>query len=76
MFRTDILEYMTDFYDNGHILDICSSSFITLIPKNKKLVYVNDFHPISLIILQCKIIDKLLANNLINRVIDLIISLE
>lgn len=50
-----------------------SSSFITLIPKSKDLLTLNDYQPISLIGSLYKIIAKALVNH-IKRVIGMVIN--
>nr|GEX81694.1 transposon TX1 putative 149 kDa protein [Tanacetum cinerariifolium] len=46
----------------------CNASFITLIPKVSNPMFVKDYHPISLIGVQYKIISKLLALRLVQVV--------
>nr|XP_043639112.1 uncharacterized protein LOC122610185 [Erigeron canadensis] len=71
----DISNMVSDFYHCAFIPPGCNSSFITLIPKVQNPVLISDYHPISLIGLQYKIIAKLLATRLAN-VIDSVVSSE
>ncbi|GJS41117.1 RNA-directed DNA polymerase, eukaryota, reverse transcriptase zinc-binding domain protein [Tanacetum coccineum] len=60
----DIVSYVKDFEASGSIPRSCNSSFITLVPKVEDPLVIGDFHPISLIGNQYKIIAKILANRL------------
>nr|GEZ99449.1 RNA-directed DNA polymerase, eukaryota [Tanacetum cinerariifolium] len=51
-----------EFFSLGVIPNSCNSSFIALIPKVIDAKLINDFHPISLVGCQYKIIGKILAN--------------
>ncbi|GJY57007.1 putative RNA-directed DNA polymerase, eukaryota, reverse transcriptase zinc-binding domain protein [Tanacetum coccineum] len=64
-----------DFFSNGVFPRGCYASFISLIPKVSNPTVIADFHPISLIEAQYKIIAKILANRLA-QVIDSLISHE
>lgn len=50
-------------------------SFITLTRKNKKPTMVKDFHPISLIGIEFKILAKILANT-VAKVVDKLVGDE
>nr|GEV49138.1 putative RNA-directed DNA polymerase, eukaryota, reverse transcriptase zinc-binding domain protein [Tanacetum cinerariifolium] len=73
--KTDILEFVSEFFVTGFIPTGCNSSFITLIPKVINPMGVSDYRPISLIGIQYKIIAKVLALRLA-KVVDSIVSLE
>nr|GEZ90615.1 transposon TX1 putative 149 kDa protein [Tanacetum cinerariifolium] len=49
IFKTDILEFVSEFFVTGFIPTGCNSSFITLIPKVINPMGVSDYMPISLI---------------------------
>ncbi|KAM0019451.1 putative RNA-directed DNA polymerase [Helianthus debilis subsp. tardiflorus] len=57
----DILDY---FYDNEGFNIGCCSSFITLVPKKKDPVELNNYRPINLIGVISKVVSKVLANRL------------
>lgn len=60
----DVISYVKEFEASGVIPKGCNSSFITLIPKSRDPLTLNDFRPISLIGCQYKIIAKILASRL------------
>ncbi|XP_022040327.1 uncharacterized protein LOC110942874 [Helianthus annuus] len=60
----DLKELEASFYNKGAISERCSSSFITLIPKNKDPVGLKDYRTINLIGVISKTISKILANQL------------
>nr|GEW82667.1 putative RNA-directed DNA polymerase, eukaryota, reverse transcriptase zinc-binding domain protein [Tanacetum cinerariifolium] len=61
IFKTDILEFVSEFFVTGFIPTGCNSSFIILIPKVINPMGVSDYRPISLICIQYKSIAKVLA---------------
>ena len=61
-----------DFFNGNLSLEAINNSFITLIPKAHNPTSVNDFRPISLLSGVIKIITKLLANRLQEKIIPLI----
>ncbi|GJX72023.1 RNA-directed DNA polymerase, eukaryota [Tanacetum coccineum] len=63
------------FFRSGRFPKGCNPSFIALIPKVNDTKFVKDFHPISLIGCQYKIVGKILANRL-SRVIGRLVSKE
>ncbi|GJU89969.1 RNA-directed DNA polymerase, eukaryota [Tanacetum coccineum] len=71
----DVINAVKEFFKSSTIPNGCNSSFIALILKVLDAKHLNDFHPISLIGCQYKIIGKILANRL-SLVINDIISLE
>ncbi|GJR89309.1 RNA-directed DNA polymerase, eukaryota [Tanacetum coccineum] len=71
----DVINAIKEFFISSTFLNGCNPSFIALIPKVLDAKHLNDFHPISLIGCQYKIIGKILANRL-RLVIDEIISHE
>ncbi|GKB24004.1 RNA-directed DNA polymerase, eukaryota, reverse transcriptase zinc-binding domain protein, partial [Tanacetum coccineum] len=73
--KSDVMEFVHHFFNNGILPRGCNTSFITLKPKVLSLMVISDFRPISLIGAQYKIIAKVLANRLA-RVIDSVISHE
>ncbi|GJR49954.1 zinc finger, CCHC-type containing protein [Tanacetum coccineum] len=75
LIKDDVVRFVNEFFSTGLISKGCNSSFIALIPKVPNAKFVNDFHPISLIRCQYKIIGKLLANRL-GSVIGSCISFE
>ena len=64
---------MLDFLNNGNMLPKINHTNILLIPKNRNLVKISDFRPISLCNVIYKIISKVLANRL-KQVLPQIIS--
>ncbi|GJU78052.1 RNA-directed DNA polymerase, eukaryota [Tanacetum coccineum] len=73
--KSDVMDFVHHFFNNGILPRGCNTSFITLIPKVPSPMVISDFRPISLIGAQYKIIAKVLANRLA-RVIDSVISHE
>ncbi|XP_021995891.1 uncharacterized protein LOC110893079 [Helianthus annuus] len=73
LFESDFSNLLASFYSEGSISEGCSSSFITLIPKNKYPVGLKDYRLINLIGVISKTISNILANWL-NKVIGAIIS--
>ncbi|XP_071698919.1 uncharacterized protein [Rutidosis leptorrhynchoides] len=59
--RDDLVQAINWFWLTGEISEGCNSSFITLIPKKKDPVNLNEYRPISLIRSYYKIIAKLLS---------------
>jgi hypothetical protein len=70
--KEDIYTLCFDFFNGNLSLEAINSSFITLIPKVHNPTSVNDFRPISLLSGVIKIITKLLANRLQEKIIPLI----
>jgi hypothetical protein len=60
----DIMQLISDFFDEKISLESINSSLITLVPKQYNTNSPNDFRPISLLNSVLKIITKLLANRL------------
>ncbi|GKE06748.1 RNA-directed DNA polymerase, eukaryota [Tanacetum coccineum] len=73
IFSFDIISYVKEFETKAFIPRGCNSSFITLVPKIKDPLSINEFRPISLIGCQYKIISKILANRL-SKVIASVVS--
>ncbi|GJV84453.1 RNA-directed DNA polymerase, eukaryota, reverse transcriptase zinc-binding domain protein [Tanacetum coccineum] len=71
----DVVRFANEFFASGSFPKGCNSTFITLILKVSNAKFVSDFHPISLIGCQYKIIGKILANRL-SMVIGSCISAE
>ncbi|GKE19852.1 RNA-directed DNA polymerase, eukaryota, reverse transcriptase zinc-binding domain protein [Tanacetum coccineum] len=69
----DIVLFVKDFEVSDSIPRGCNSSFIILVPKGDDPLVVEDFHPISLIGSQYKIIAKILANRL-SRVVSSVVG--
>ena len=61
--KSDLVRVFQDFFKNG-VINICSETYICLIPKKKEACRVSDFRPISLITSLYKIISKVLASRL------------
>ena len=70
--KEDIYTLCFDFFNGNLSLEAINNSFITLIPKVHNPTSVNDFRPISLLSGVIKIITKLLANRLQEKIIPLI----
>ncbi|KAK3199814.1 hypothetical protein Dsin_023229 [Dipteronia sinensis] len=62
--REDFMTFILEFYDDGSVVRELNTTFITLIPKKKRLTMVNDFRPIRLV----GSMHKILANVLSNRI--------
>ncbi|GJT61670.1 putative RNA-directed DNA polymerase, eukaryota, reverse transcriptase zinc-binding domain protein, partial [Tanacetum coccineum] len=75
IFKNDVFNHVLEFFSTGFIPSRCNSSYITLIPKVINPMYVGDYHPISLIGIQYKIIAKIMAIRLA-KVIDSVVSME
>ncbi|KAF5807675.1 putative RNA-directed DNA polymerase [Helianthus annuus] len=73
LFEKDFKEVMDYFFVDGALNVGCGSSFITLIPKLKDPVGLNNYRPISLIGVISKLVSKVLANRL-KRVIGSVVS--
>ncbi|GJX03109.1 RNA-directed DNA polymerase, eukaryota, reverse transcriptase zinc-binding domain protein, partial [Tanacetum coccineum] len=69
IFKNDVFNHVLEFFSTGFIPSRCNSSYITLIPNVINPMYVGDYHPISLIGIQYKIIAKIMAIRLA-KVID------
>lgn len=67
-----LLTLCTFFYLRSSIPLGCNSSFITLIQKMDSPLLIKDYHPISLIRMQFKVIAKLLGNRLSQVLYDVI----
>lgn len=63
-FRGDIFAFVEDFFAHARISSGCNYSFLTLIPMTDSPLVVSDFCPINLILIQHKIIVKILALHL------------
>ncbi|GJZ45992.1 putative RNA-directed DNA polymerase, eukaryota, reverse transcriptase zinc-binding domain protein [Tanacetum coccineum] len=75
LLKKDIFKFVDSFLASGMIPQGANSSFFTPILKVSNPIHIKDFHPISLIGIQYKIISKILANRL-SKVIDKIVSKE
>lgn len=73
--KNDVFDFVVEFFQNARLLFGCNSSFITFIPKVTSPVVINDFWPISLIIIQYKIISTILDIRLA-KLIHLVVSSE
>lgn len=58
------MKVIDEFYYSDEFYDHLNNTFITLIPKKKKVVELRDFRPINLFSSTYKIISKLLASRL------------
>ncbi|GJS45072.1 RNA-directed DNA polymerase, eukaryota, reverse transcriptase zinc-binding domain protein [Tanacetum coccineum] len=74
LFKDDIELFISDFFATARLPLGTNSSFITLIPKVSNPMFIKDYHPISLIGLQYKIIAKIFANRLATVVNSLVSS--
>ncbi|GKB69895.1 putative reverse transcriptase domain-containing protein [Tanacetum coccineum] len=75
LFGEDVLNAVKEFFNSSIFPNGCNPSFIALILKVLYAKHLSDFHPISLIGCQYKIIGKILANRL-SIVINELISHE
>ncbi|GKE18651.1 hypothetical protein Tco_1426228 [Tanacetum coccineum] len=75
LLKEDVVKAVRSFFYSFVMPRGENSSFIKLIPKIANPIHIKDFHPISLIGMQYKIIAKILANRL-SKVIDKVVSLE
>ncbi|GKB55633.1 RNA-directed DNA polymerase, eukaryota, reverse transcriptase zinc-binding domain protein [Tanacetum coccineum] len=75
LIKVVVFAFVHEFFNSSHIPRGYNSSFITLIPKKDNPMNVKDYHPISLIGIQYKVLAKILANRLAS-VIDSVISNE
>ncbi|KAJ0491837.1 putative RNA-directed DNA polymerase [Helianthus annuus] len=73
VFEQDFKNLLEFFHKEGRINVGSSSSFITLIPKSKDPVELNNYRPINLVGVISKVISKVLANRL-KMVISTVIS--
>ncbi|GJY44701.1 RNA-directed DNA polymerase, eukaryota, reverse transcriptase zinc-binding domain protein [Tanacetum coccineum] len=64
LIEDDVVRFVQEFFLSGSFPIGCNSSFISFIPKVSSTKLVTDFHLISLIGCQYKIIGKILANRL------------
>ncbi|GJW03090.1 RNA-directed DNA polymerase, eukaryota [Tanacetum coccineum] len=67
LIENDVYKAVMYFFSHGEIPKGCNSSFIALIPKIPGANVVKDFRPISLIGSLYKIIAKILANRLVDK---------
>jgi retron-type reverse transcriptase len=70
--KQDFYKLCSDFYNGQANVESINESFITLVPKKLNPESVNDFRPISLLNCSLKILTKLLANRLRDKIIKLI----
>ncbi|KAF5761553.1 putative RNA-directed DNA polymerase [Helianthus annuus] len=73
--KGDFLEFVTEFHSRGYLETGCNSSFISLIPKVKNPMVLNDYRPINLVGCMSKVVSKLLALR-IKKVIHKIVGVE
>jgi len=62
-------QYIINFFETGVFNPIINTTWITLIPKKKESVRVEDFRPISLVRSIYKVIAKILSRRLITMVL-------
>ena len=62
--KSEILQFMTEFHENGKLVSGLNSSFITLIPKKENPSDLGDYRPISLVNSVYKILAKVLSRRL------------
>ncbi|CAL5358449.1 unnamed protein product [Camellia sinensis] len=62
--KGDVLQFMTEFHQNGKLVRGINSSFIALIPKNENPSSLAEYRPISLIGSFYKILAKVLSNRM------------
>ncbi|KAJ0440819.1 putative RNA-directed DNA polymerase [Helianthus annuus] len=72
-FKDDFAIIFSRFHSSGEISIGSSSSFITLVPKVKDPVSLNNFRPINLVRVISKVISKVIANRM-RKVLDGVIS--
>jgi hypothetical protein len=60
----DVVNIVTSFFSNGHMLKAMNHTFLALIPKTNAASTVHQFRPISLCNVIYKTISKILANRL------------
>jgi hypothetical protein len=70
--KYDFYRLCEEFWEGSINLQSINDSFITLIPKTLSPESPNDFRPISLLNLCLKLITKLLANQLQERILELV----
>ena len=63
--KEDIMQFFSEFHENGKLLSGLCSSFITLIPKKDNPANLDDYRPISLVGAVYKILAKVLSKRLI-----------
>ncbi|XP_035843871.1 uncharacterized protein LOC110927588 [Helianthus annuus] len=73
LFELDFVNVLNEFFEKGSISIGCGSSFITLVPKDKDPVELNNYRLINLIGIISKVISKVLANRM-KKVIGTVIS--
>lgn len=69
---SDILDLWKAFYSGSLCTRSINGSYITLIAKKDNPITVNDYMPVSLLNVSMKIITKLLANRLQEKIIPLV----
>ena len=60
----DFMAFIREFYEDSSVIRELNTTFIALIPKNKRPATVNDFRPISLVGSMYKILAKVLSNRI------------
>ncbi|KAL9663511.1 hypothetical protein QQ045_018898 [Rhodiola kirilowii] len=70
--KTEVEEFIAEFYKNGRLTRGINQTFITLIPKVKCAQSLDDFRPISMVNSSYKILAKCLARRLSSVLPDLI----
>jgi hypothetical protein len=70
--KFDFYELCQEFWEGTVNLQSINASFITLIPKIPSPATANDYRPISLLNICLKLITKLLADRLQNRILELV----
>jgi hypothetical protein len=67
--KQDFYSLCDEFYNGTVNLECINSSYITLVPKTSNPETVNDFRPISLLNISLKLFTKILADNVILKLI-------
>lgn len=70
--KHDFYALCDDFFSCTVSLDCINSSFITLVPKSSNPETVSDFHPISLLNINLKLLTKILADRLQTVILNLV----
>ena len=73
VFKDEIVEALTLFYETGCIPKGCNASFVALVPKVRDLANLEQYRPIFLVGVMYKIISKVLAERL-KRVLSAVID--